>query len=197
MGNTLVIATGNPGKVQELRKILPKSFNFLGLGDLRFTGEIPETGDSLESNALQKARYIHQKYECNCIADDTGLEVKALSGAPGVWSARFAGEPPDPLANNRKLLLELKGVTDRSARFRTVLALILDDRELLFEGEVTGKITEKPLGSGGFGYDPVFIPVGYQQTFAEMDPDLKNRISHRAQAVRKLTAFLEALTGKS
>jgi XTP/dITP diphosphohydrolase len=196
MGNTLVIATGNPGKMQELRKILPKSFNFLGLTELGFTGEIPETGNSLEANALQKARFIHSRYHCDCLADDSGLEVKALSGAPGVWSARFAGEPPDPAANNRKLLHALEGVTDRSARFRSILALILDDGEWLFEGMVNGYITEKPQGKGGFGYDPVFVPDGYQQTFAEMDPDLKNRISHRSEAVRKLSAFLEALPGK-
>ncbi len=187
----LVIATSNPGKLQELRKILPESFTILSLGDLGFDEEIPETGASLEENALLKARFVHERFGGDCMADDSGLEVEDLGYAPGVHSARYAGIPSDPRANNQKLIRELEGKKNRKARFRTVLALIYKNKEHLFEGSLDGTISLSPSGTGGFGYDPLFIPDGYDFTFAEMDPDLKNRISHRARAVEKLRKFLE------
>jgi len=155
--------------------------------------DIPETSDTLEGNALQKARFIYEKYHKDCFADDTGLEVEALGGAPGVYSARYAGEAHNSEANMRKLLLELEGVENRKARFRTVFALILNGKEHLFEGIVNGEITKTRRGMSGFGYDPIFVPDGYTQTFAEMGDALKNKISHRAIGVQKLCKFLNTL----
>jgi XTP/dITP diphosphohydrolase len=152
--------------------------------------EIPETQPTIEGNALQKARYVHERTGADCFADDTGLEVAALGGAPGVYSARYAGEHCSFADNTAKLLDELRGADDRTARFRTVIALIVGGREYLFEGEVRGEITRAASGAGGFGYDPVFRPEGCEATFAEMDAAAKNAISHRGRAVEKLVAFL-------
>ena len=182
----IVIATSNDHKLQEIRKILPKSFKISGMRDIGCSDEIPETGDTFEANALLKVRYLYQKYAVTCIADDSGLEVTALDGRPGVYSARFAGPGADSSANISKLLTDLKGNTDRRARFKTVLALIIGGQEYLFEGTIEGIITEVPSGTSGFGYDPVFQPLGYNKTFAEMTAAEKNRISHRALALEKL-----------
>ena len=156
--------------------------------------DIPETAETLEGNALQKARYIKENFGYDCFADDTGLEVEALDNAPGVYSARYAGPGHDSEANMNKLLHEMKSKENRKARFRTVIALILDGKEYLFEGIVNGTIIEEKRGGSGFGYDPVFVPDTYSQTFAEMGNDIKNQISHRAEAVKKLTAFLSNYT---
>ena len=191
----IVFATNNKNKLAEIREMLDGSgIEVLSLGDIGCHDDIPETADTLEGNALQKARYIHDKYKMSCFADDTGLEVDALGGAPGVYSARYAGgEGHDSEANMAKLLAGLNGKSDRRARFRTVVALITDEeegREELFEGVVTGEIIKEKRGAGGFGYDPVFRPDGYDKTFAELGHEVKNKISHRALAVAKLVARL-------
>lgn len=191
----IVFATNNKNKLAEIREMLDGSgIEVLSLGDIGCHDDIPETADTLEGNALQKARYIHDKYKMSCFADDTGLEVDALGGAPGVYSARYAGgEGHDSEANMAKLLAGLDGKSDRRARFRTVVALITDEeegREELFEGVVTGEIIKERRGAGGFGYDPVFRPDGYDKTFAELGHEVKNKISHRALAVAKLVARL-------
>ncbi len=187
----IVVATTNDHKLQELRKIMPESFKITGIRDLGFMEDIPETGDTFAANALQKAHYIYQRIKKTCLADDSGLEVNALDGKPGVFSARYAGPEADSVNNLRKLLFEMKGLTNRTARFKTVLALIHNNQEFLFEGVINGRIAETPSGEKGFGYDPVFIPQGYNRTFSEMSADEKNSISHRAEAVRKLLYFLE------
>ncbi len=190
---TLVFATNNLHKLEEVRKIVRKDFHILSLSDIHCQEEISETANTLEGNALIKARYIKEHYGYDCFADDTGLEVEALNNAPGVYSARYAGEERSAEANMKKLLAELKDEKNRNARFRTVIALILNGKELLFEGIVKGKITEEKKGTSGFGYDPIFVPEGYTVTFAEMGNDIKNTISHRAEAVKKLDEYL---TGK-
>jgi XTP/dITP diphosphohydrolase len=157
--------------------------------------DIPETQATLEGNALQKARYVFERAHESCFADDTGLEVEALNGAPGVYSARYAGSEKNMLANMQKLMHELEGVNNRRARFRTVIALILDGKEYLFEGEARGEITRSGSGSKGFGYDSIFRPVGYAATFAEMDMDEKNKISHRGKAMQQLVNFLNQCAG--
>lgn len=187
----IVVATSNNHKLQELRKILPESFKISGMREIGCVDEIPETGATFRENALQKARYLFEKYHVTCLADDSGLEVQALNGRPGVLSARYAGPDADSSGNMARLLSEMKGFTDRSARFVTVLALILNGKEYLFEGVINGKITETPSGNGGFGYDPVFIPDGYTMTFSEMTSEQKNSISHRAMAARRLNDFLK------
>jgi XTP/dITP diphosphohydrolase len=186
----LVFATNNKHKIREISDLLDNNFRVLGLADLGINEEIPEEAETLEENALFKARYVHEKTGLNVFADDTGLEVDALGGAPGVYSARYAGESKSFDDNIEKLLRELQDVTGRSARFRTVIALILDDSEYLFEGTVEGEIIRERRGNGGFGYDPVFIASGYDLTFAEIPLGEKNRISHRAKAMRKLIGFL-------
>jgi XTP/dITP diphosphohydrolase len=193
----IVFATNNLHKLEEISALLGGNFQLLGLKDLNISEEIPEDYETLEENASQKAWYIYNRAGKSCFADDTGLEVAALNGAPGVYSARYSrmGEITFPdmkpaEGNIRKLLLEMEGLTERKARFRTVIALILNGVEYQFEGIVEGVITLDSSGAKGFGYDPVFRPLGYDQTFAEMDLDLKNRISHRAKAVLKLTEFL-------
>jgi XTP/dITP diphosphohydrolase len=186
----LVFATNNKHKIREISDLLDDRFKVLALADVSITEDIPEDADNLADNALFKARYVHERTGLNVFADDTGLEVDALDGAPGVHSARYAGANKDPDDNIIKLLKELKGVKDRKARFRTVIALIYDNREFLFEGKVDGKIIQNRKGTGGFGYDPVFMPEGYDQTFAEIPLSEKNKISHRAQAMKKLIAFL-------
>lgn len=187
---TLVFATNNLHKLEEVRDILGGSFRIASLKEIGCIDDIPETADTLEGNALQKARYVKDKFGYDCFADDTGLEVEALGGAPGVFSARYAGLGHDSEANMRKLLKELEGKTNRQAQFRTVVALILEGREYTFEGIVRGTILTERRGTAGFGYDPVFVPEGYAETFAEMGSEEKNRISHRARAVQKLADFL-------
>ena len=187
----LVFATNNKHKVREISDLLDGDFKITGLSDLNITEDIPEDAETLEENALFKARYVHGKTGMNVFADDTGLEVTALGGAPGVWSARYAGENKSFDDNIDKLLREMLGATDRSARFRTVIALILDRKEYLFEGIVEGEIITERKGTGGFGYDPVFRASGSEKTFAEIPLQEKNIISHRARAMRKLIAFLK------
>jgi len=187
---TLVFATNNLHKLEEVRDILGGSFRIASLKEIGCIDDIPETADTLEGNALQKARYVKDKFGYDCFADDTGLEVEALGGAPGVFSARYAGLGHDSEANMRKLLKELEGKTNRQAQFRTVVALLLDGEEYTFEGIVRGTILTERRGTAGFGYDPVFVPEGYAETFAEMGSEEKNRISHRARAVQKLADFL-------
>lgn len=187
---TLVFATNNRHKLDEVQKIAGSSFQIKSLSEIGCHEEIPETADTLEGNALLKARYVKEHYGYDCFADDTGLEVEALGNAPGVYSARYAGEEKSSEANIRKLVAALEGQPNRKARFRTVIALILNGKEALFEGIVQGKIIEEKKGVSGFGYDPVFVPEGYAQTFAEMGNETKNTISHRAEAVKKLEAYL-------
>ena len=186
----LVFATNNPHKLEEVRAILGSDVEVLSLRDIGCTADIPETADTLEGNALLKARFVASRYGVDCFADDTGLEVAALDGAPGVYSARFAGPGCTPADNVRKLLGLMQDAGDRSARFRTVVALIRGGKEYCFEGMVGGTVARTPAGCGGFGYDPVFVPEGYDRTFAELPPAEKNRISHRARAVAKLADFL-------
>jgi XTP/dITP diphosphohydrolase len=186
----LVFATNNKHKIREISDLLDDRFEVTGLADMGITEDIPEDADNLADNALFKARYVHERTGLNVFADDTGLEVDALGGAPGVYSARYAGTSKDPSDNIIKLLKELEGVEDRKARFRTVIALIYDNSEYLFEGKVEGAIIKMRRGTGGFGYDPVFIAEGYDLTFAEMPLSEKNKISHRAMAMRKLIEFL-------
>lgn len=189
----LVFATNNTHKLDEVRNITGNLVNIVSLSDINCYEDIPETADTLEGNALQKARYIKEKFGYDCFADDTGLEVEALNGAPGVYSARYAGPGHDAEANMNKLLKEMESKENRKARFRTVIALILDNTEYLFEGIVNGTIIAEKTGSEGFGYDPIFVPENYTETFAEMGNDLKNKISHRAEATKKLTNFLSTL----
>jgi XTP/dITP diphosphohydrolase len=191
MSEKLVFATNNKHKLKEVREILGDSFQVLSLEEIGCLEDIPETADTLEGNALLKAEHVKRHYGYDCFADDTGLEIKALNNAPGVYSARYAGEAKDSKANMRKALAELEGKSDRSARFRTAIVLILGEQEYLFEGIVEGEIIESARGTAGFGYDPVFVPRGYSETFAEMGAEIKNKISHRAEAVEKLKHFLD------
>lgn len=187
----LVFATNNAHKLEEIRAILGNKIEILSLNDIDCHADIPETADTLEGNAALKARYIYNNYGLDCFADDTGLEVEALNGAPGIYSARYAGgEGHDSEANMRKLLSEMEGKANRRARFRTAICLIEDGNEHLFEGIVNGEIIQERRGGAGFGYDPIFVPEGYTETFAEMGNDEKNKISHRARAVKKLCEYL-------
>lgn len=185
----MILCTGNQGKVAELRAMMG-GLSLKTLEDLGFPAELPETGDSLESNALEKARFVFERCGIPSLADDSGLEVYTLGGAPGVRSARFAGPAKDPQANMKLLMEKLEGRNDRRARFRTVLALVTAEGEFLFEGVVEGRIAEAPRGAGGFGYDPVFVPEHHDKTFAEMDAAEKNVISHRGRAIRLLVDHL-------
>lgn len=187
---TLVFATNNAHKLEEIREILGEKFHIVSLKELGCQEDIPEEQDTLEGNALQKARYIRDKYKVNCFADDTGLEIEALGGEPGVYSARYAGDGHDSEANMRKVLDKMSGETNRRARFRTVIALLLEGQEHLFEGEVRGEILRERHGEGGFGYDPIFRPEGFTQSFAEMSLEDKNKISHRGRATEALRKFL-------
>lgn len=189
----IVFATQNKHKLEEIQKIVGDQYKILSLAELNFFEDIPETENTLVGNALMKARFIHEKFHCNCFADDTGLEIDALHGAPGVYSARYAGPACSFEDNMRKVLSQMEGISDRKAQFKTVIALILDNKEYLFEGSVSGTILEKKSGTQGFGYDPIFLPDGYNESFAEMSAELKNRISHRAVATQKLTQFLHSL----
>ena len=190
MKKKFVFATNNAHKLEEVTAILGEKIELLSMKDIHCHADIPETADTLEGNALLKARYIFENYNMDCFADDTGLEVEALNGAPGVYSARYAGDAYNSEANMRKLLQDMEGIENRKAQFRTVFALIINGKEHLFEGIVKGEITKHRCGSSGFGYDPVFIPEGYTQTYAEMGNTLKNKISHRALATNKLCNFL-------
>ncbi|MBQ1202093.1 MAG: RdgB/HAM1 family non-canonical purine NTP pyrophosphatase [Alistipes sp.] len=187
----LIFATNNAHKLGEVQALLGDAFTLVTLRECGITEDIPETADTLEGNALQKARYVYEKTGLDCFADDTGLEVDALGGAPGVHSARYATDGHDFAANNRLLLKNLEGITDRTARFRTVIALILDGVEYTFEGSVEGTIATAESGSEGFGYDPLFVPSGEIITFAQMSAEAKNAISHRGRAVAKLVNFLK------
>jgi XTP/dITP diphosphohydrolase len=189
-GKEIIFATHNLHKKEEAQAILGNNFVIKSLHDLNFQEEIPETADSLKGNALQKARFAFEKFRCNCFADDTGLEVEALDGAPGVYSARYAGEGCSYADNVQKLLTVMNGVENRKACFKTVIALILDGNEYLFEGRIEGEITLEPRGEHGFGYDPVFQPVGKIRTFAELNDSEKNSISHRGMALRALSDFI-------
>ena len=187
----LIFATNNAHKLGEVQALLGDAFTLVTLRECGITEDIPETADTLEGNALQKAHYVYEKTGLDCFADDTGLEVDALGGAPGVHSARYATDGHDFAANNRLLLKNLEGTTDRTARFRTVIALIIDGVEYTFEGRVEGTIASSESGSEGFGYDPLFVPSGEIITFAQMSAEAKNAISHRGRAVAKLVNFLK------
>ncbi len=187
---TLVFATGNANKIKEVEQQLNGQFELLSLKDINCEEELPETRPTIEGNALEKATYVHEHYNVDCFSEDTGLEVDALGGEPGVYSARYAGPAHDDEANMSLLLANLKGEEDRSARFRTVIALILNGQVHTFEGVAEGQIIHRKKGNNGFGYDPIFIPDGHDRTFAQMDTAEKSAISHRGQAVAKLVAFL-------
>ena len=191
MTRTLVFATNNPHKLREIREIMPDHITILSLADIHCEGDIPETADTLEGNALIKAHYVYDRYGFDCFADDTGLEVEALNGGPGVHTARYAGESQDPDANMKKMIAEMQENTNRHARFRTVIALIEKGVEHLFTGIVDGEIATEPRGEQGFGYDPIFIPEQTGLTFAQMGEEGKNQISHRARVVGKLLDFLQ------
>lgn len=190
----ICFATNNSKKIEEVKAALGPNFEIVSLQDIGCLEELPETGDTLDHNAFQKARFVKTHYGVDCFADDTGLEVDALEGAPGVYSGRFAGEPRSDERNISLLLQKMEGKSDRSARFRTVIALILNGREYSFEGVAAGEILDKKVGLGGFGYDPVFKPAGFELSFAELTLAEKNAISHRGKAVRALISFLG--TGK-
>ncbi len=189
----LVFASNNKNKIKEIQQLLPESIQILSLADIGCLEEIPETADTIEGNAILKANYVSQKYGYDCFADDTGLEVTALNGAPGVYSARYAGEPSDSNANMDKLLEVLKNETNRQAQFKTVIALNFNGSQQLFTGIAKGSITESRAGLEGFGYDPIFKPENFKETFAEMSSELKNEISHRGKATRELISFLNSL----
>ena len=187
----LVFATNNRHKLQEVRDIVGDRVEVLSLADIGCYDDIPETADTLQGNALIKARHIYEKYGFDCFADDTGLEVEALGGAPGVYSARYAGEDCDSEANMRKLLENLTGKSNRNAQFRTVIALIINGEEILFNGIVKGTIATEKKGDSGFGYDPVFIPEGHSDSFAQMGSEMKNSMSHRFRATQQLGDYLK------
>jgi XTP/dITP diphosphohydrolase len=187
----LIFATANRHKLEEVRDIVGKSFDLLIPADLGYTDDIPETGHTLEHNALEKARFVWEKFGLPCFSDDTGLEVDALNGLPGAFSARYAGAARDPKANLQLVLKNMEGYDLRTARFRCVVALVMKNCERLFEGKVEGDILYTPQGAQGFGYDPVFHPQGYACSFAELDTHEKNRLSHRGKAIRQLADFLQ------
>ena len=187
----LVFATNNKHKLQEVRDIVGDRVEVLSLADIGCYDDIPETADTLQGNALIKARHIYEKYGFDCFADDTGLEVEVLDGAPGVYSARYAGEECDSEANMRKLLENLTGKTNRNAQFRTVIALIINGEEMLFNGIVKGAIATEKKGDSGFGYDPIFVPEGHSASFAQMSSEMKNSMSHRFRATQQLSDYLK------
>jgi XTP/dITP diphosphohydrolase len=193
---TLVFATHNPNKLQEVRRMLPANLQLKSLPDIGCSEAIPETGNTLKANARIKANYIADHYGMDCFADDTGLEVDALGGAPGVYSARYAGADADAEKNMEKLLRAMDGQLLRTARFRTVIALIMAGTIRYFEGTVEGTIALEPIGTGGFGYDPIFLPKGSTRSFAQYSPQEKNAISHRGKAFEALCGFLADLPGQ-
>lgn len=190
MKKKLVFATNNAHKLEEVKEVVGDRFVILSLNDIGCHEDIEEIGTTLEENALIKVRYVKDHYGFDCFGDDTGLEVEALGGAPGVYSARYAGSGHDSVANMNKLLSEMQDKDNRKACFRSVIALIYEGKEYLFEGRIDGRIIEEVRGPGGFGYDPLFVPKGYERTFAELGPEIKNTISHRALAVKALCDFL-------
>ncbi|HON18745.1 MAG TPA: non-canonical purine NTP diphosphatase [Salinivirgaceae bacterium] len=189
----IIFATHNQHKRKEIEAAVPKHIRILSLDDVGIFDEIPETGTTLTENAILKAKYVFEKTQKNCFADDTGLEVDALNGEPGVYSARYAGESKNAQENMKLLLKKLECTSNRSARFKTVIALIYNGNLFTFEGIVEGEIIASPLGDAGFGYDPIFVPKGFSQTFAQMPLELKNSISHRGKALKKLVDFLSTL----
>lgn len=193
----LVFATNNAHKLSEVRAILEPNYQIISLADLNCFDDIPETADSLEGNAYLKAKYIHEKFGLDCFADDTGLEIEELGGEPGVYSARYAGSENDASKNMQKVLEKLGDNSNRNACFRTVIALIMNQKTHYFEGEVKGRILHHPRGGAGFGYDPIFVPENYLVSFAQLSKEEKNQISHRALAVKKLVSFLKKVNTKA
>ena len=189
----IVFATNNQNKLQEIKSLVPNNINIISLNDIEFHDELPENQLTLEGNALEKANFIYSKYGCSCFADDTGLEIDALNGDPGVYSARYAGLECLAEDNMNKVLDKLNGIKNRKAKFRTVIALIIDGHEYLFNGECLGEITKNKIGLDGFGYDPIFLPIDSELTFAQMDKTEKGIISHRGISVRKLVDFLSEI----
>ena len=189
----LVFATNNRNKIEEVQHLLKGRVQLLSLQDIKCKEELAETGTTLEANARQKAKYIHEKFNLNCFADDTGLEVEALGGKPGVLSARYSGEEKSADKNIQRVLVEMREFQNRSAYFKTIIILIINNLEYLFEGKIHGNISTDLKGNKGFGYDPIFVPYGLDKTFAEMTIEEKNKISHRAIAVKKLADFLNSL----
>jgi XTP/dITP diphosphohydrolase len=189
----LIFATHNPHKLLEVQAVLPKRIDLLSLSDIHCTQEIPETANTLEGNAQLKADYVTRHYKMDCFADDTGLEIEALNGAPGVYSARYAGVENNAVANMQKVLSRLKGISNRKAQFRTVIALNLEGKQYQFEGVCKGEILTQKHGGHGFGYDPIFKPEGFDNSFAEMSLEEKSAISHRGRAIQKLVSFLSEL----
>jgi XTP/dITP diphosphohydrolase len=187
----LVFASNNKNKIKEIQLLLPDSIQILSLEDIGCTEDIPETADTIEGNAILKANYVTQKYGYDCFADDSGLEVAALNGEPGVFSARYAGEPKNDENNIDKLLANLKDVNNKKANFKTIICLNLKGEQLLFTGIINGQIIEERIGNNGFGYDPIFVADGYQKTFSELSLEEKARISHRGIAVKELITFLQ------
>lgn len=185
----LVFASNNANKIKEIQQLVPSSIQIVSLKDIGCTEEIPETANTIEGNAILKANYVTEKYGLNCFADDSGLEVDALNGEPGVYSARYAGEPKNDDNNMNKLLLNLKDKTNRKANFKTVICLNINEEQHLFTGIITGKIIDEKVGTNGFGYDPIFVADGYSKTFAELTMEEKSSISHRGQAVKQLVTF--------
>ena len=190
----LVFATNNQNKLSEIRSLVASNIEILSLKDINCNEEIPETNPTLEENALQKAKFVFDNYGFNCFADDTGLEIDSLGGEPGVFSARYAGEDCNPDNNIKKVLTKLIGISKRTAKFRTIIALIIDGEEALFEGECKGYIAKQKIGVEGFGYDPIFIPEGCELTFAEMNQNKKGEVSHRGKSVKKLVDFLDSVS---
>ena len=190
----IVFATNNPNKLKEIQSLIPKEIEIISLNEIGFNEDIPETGDTLEANAFQKAHYIKDNFNYDCFADDTGLEIDELNGDPGVYSARYAGPERNANANMNKVLNELKGKKNRKAQFRTAIALTLNNEEHLFEGEINGHISDVKQGNEGFGYDPIFIPENDIRSFAQMSMQEKGAISHRGRAVKKLVTYLNNLS---
>ncbi len=190
---SLYFATGNRHKIEEVEALLPPGWTVMPISSLGITDDLPETGDTLEHNAQEKALFVAGGWGVSCFAEDTGLEIDALDGRPGVYSARYAGPGRDSAANMQRVLTEMQGITRRSARFRTVIALVMNGQTTLFSGSVEGHIADAPSGTGGFGYDPIFIPEGYIQTFAALPVSVKQGISHRAKAVEQLINHLRTL----
>ena len=192
MISSLVFATNNPHKSTEVGQILAPQYKVLNLQDIGCDVDIPETGDTFAENAFLKSSYVVKHYQMDCFADDSGLEVEALNNEPGIYSARYSGQRGDAI-NMQYLLQKMKGLTNRNARFITVISLIKNGQNYLFEGTIEGTIIHEPIGEKGFGYDPIFVPNGYDITFAQMDAELKNKISHRALATKKLINFLKTI----
>lgn len=189
----LIFATHNKNKLKEVKSLVPSSIELLSLDEINFNDDIEETADTIEGNAILKAKTIYEKTGINCFADDSGLLVDALNGAPGVYSARYAGEQKNDQDNMQKLLHELNDKPNRNAHFKTAMALIIDGKDYLFKGKIEGKIITEKLGTNGFGYDPIFVPDGYHETFAQLDSETKNKISHRARALGKLLEFIHSI----